>query len=313
MKYTYAYKTSDGKRHVAEMKATSREEVFVALRMRGIRAIKVVAEDGSKANGEVFVKEEGRRKKEEGEGEGKEEGRRGWVWAGLAVFSLLGILVYLGNLANLGHLGHQEGQGEGSSNPSGTGETERRRVVERSPRHQIYGDPATMEAYARGDFRGALPRKGDRLLARFAQPGKILGKEEGSASHASHVPHASRAAKTTAGGRLTEPEAAAFEKYAADELGEELDLAAEEGELRETRELKAIVNGMREEMRAYLAAGTGTPRSYWRRLNERTATEARIYERTRAELENEPSSEVWEKKNDALRRIGLLTITHPEE
>ena len=53
MKYTYAYKTSDGIRHEDSMNAASREEVFAELRKRGIKAIKVVAADGSKANGEV--------------------------------------------------------------------------------------------------------------------------------------------------------------------------------------------------------------------------------------------------------------------
>ena len=51
MKYTYAYKTSDGMRHEASMDAPSREAVFEALRAEGIRPIKVVAADGSKANG----------------------------------------------------------------------------------------------------------------------------------------------------------------------------------------------------------------------------------------------------------------------
>ena len=55
MKYTYAYKTSDGTRHEASMDAESREQVFAALRERGIRAIKVTAADGSKANGEARV------------------------------------------------------------------------------------------------------------------------------------------------------------------------------------------------------------------------------------------------------------------
>ena len=53
MKYTYAYKTSDGVRHEDSMNAASREEVFTALRAKGIKAIKVVAADGLKANGEV--------------------------------------------------------------------------------------------------------------------------------------------------------------------------------------------------------------------------------------------------------------------
>lgn len=53
MKFTYAYKTSDGIRHEDSMNASSREEVFESLRAQGIKAIKVVAADGSKANGEI--------------------------------------------------------------------------------------------------------------------------------------------------------------------------------------------------------------------------------------------------------------------
>ena len=53
MKYTYAYKTSDGVRHEDSINASSREEVFETLRAQGIKAIKVVAADGSKANGEI--------------------------------------------------------------------------------------------------------------------------------------------------------------------------------------------------------------------------------------------------------------------
>ena len=53
MKYTYAYKTSDGTRHEDSMEASSRDAVFKALRVKGIKAIKVVAADGSKANGEI--------------------------------------------------------------------------------------------------------------------------------------------------------------------------------------------------------------------------------------------------------------------
>ena len=51
MKYTYAYKDSDGKRHEAAIEASGRDAAFAALREQGIRPIKVVAADGSKANG----------------------------------------------------------------------------------------------------------------------------------------------------------------------------------------------------------------------------------------------------------------------
>ena len=82
---------------------------------------------------------------------------------------------------------------------------------------------------------------------------------------------------------------------------------------REIKELKQIVNGMREELRGYLANGNGTTRSFWRRLNERTTSEMQIYERTRRELEKEKSTEIWEQKNAALRRLGLRTITNPND
>lgn len=53
MKFRYAYKTSDGKRHEDFIDVPSREKAFETLRAMGIRPIKVVATDGSKANGEI--------------------------------------------------------------------------------------------------------------------------------------------------------------------------------------------------------------------------------------------------------------------
>ena len=99
-----------------------------------------------------------------------------------------------------------------------------------------------------------------------------------------------------------------FEAYAKDELAADKDIQIAADDSREVRELKQIVNGMREEMRGYLANGNGTPRSFWRRLNERTLSEIQIYERTRRELKKETHPEIWEQKNEALRRLGIRTI-----
>ncbi len=159
-----------------------------------------------------------------------------------------------------------------------------------APRHQIYGDPAVVNEFNKGEFGTTLVRDGDRLLARFAQPGKVMGIET-----------------------LTEDEAYALSTYADRDLSAMHDIAVADTDSREVRELKQIVNGMREEMREYLSNGLGTPRSYWQRLKERSAQEQQIYERTRRELENETNAEVWEQKNDALRRLGLLTIPSPNE
>ena len=133
------------------------------------------------------------------------------------------------------------------------------------------------------------------MLAVFAQPGKLI------------------CAKGSNPRRIDEKSYAALEAYTKNELTAENDISIDKAESREITELKQIINGMREEMREYLANGNGTPRSYWRRLNERTAQEIQIYERTRRELEKETSEEVWEQKNDALRRLGLRTIPNPGE
>ena len=262
MKYTYAYKTSDGVRHEDSMNASSREEVFSALRAKGIKAIKVVAADGSKANGEV-------------------RGLRKRVVVALVALAaaVAGVVAYIG--------GERTGAAE-RANPA-------KPSPNASPRHQIYGDPAVMEAFERGDFGDALPRDGDRLLGVFAQPGRYMCAKGASTRY------------------LAPMTATNFENYASHELAVEKDIEIADADSREVRELKQIVNGMREEMREYLANGNGTPRSYWRRLNERTISEMQIYERTRRELENEKSPEVWDEKNAALRRLGLRTIPNPNE
>ena len=262
MKYTYAYKTSDGVRHEDSMNASSRAEVFSALRAKGIKAIKVVAADGSKANGEV----RGLRK------------RAVFALVALAA-AVAGVVAYIG--------GERTGAAE-RANPAEPSPNA-------SPRHQIYGDPAVMEAFERGDFNDVLPRDGDRLLGVFAQPGKLM------------------CAKGADPRRLDNVTAVLFEDYAKSLLAQEYDLPILPADSREVRELKQIVNGMRGEMREYLANGNGTPRSYWRRLNERTTSEIQIYERTRRELENEKSPEVWDEKNASLRRLGLRTIPNPNE
>ena len=240
MKYTYAYKTSDGARHEAAMEAESREAVFAALRARGIKAIKVVAADGSKANGEV---------------RGAKVAKTAMAIVGFTAVASVLVLSFA-----------------------------------------LYAFFAAKKTSESAIISAAqLPRIGDQMLAVFAQPGKLM---------------CARGANPR---RIDEKSYAIFEEYARNDLDAENDISIDTAESREITELKQIINGMREEMRYYLANGNGTPRSFWRRLNERTAQEILIYERTRRELEKETSEAVWEQKNDALRRLGLRTIPNPGE
>ena len=265
------------------MDAASREAVFVALRARGIKAIKVTAADGSKANGEV---------------RGVKKRTIAAAVVGVAVVTAILTVVI-------------------RSTPTPSTYTSGDEVA---PRHQIYGDPVLVERFKRGDFGTALTNRADRMLAWFAQPGKLMcpkgtDPRRCAADFASfwHGVSDTLCQLGDCDGRDAHRPGDCDGRDAhrpSDCDGRD---AHRPSDSREVRELKQIVNGMRQELRDYLANGNGTPKSYWRRLLERTQEEMRIYERTRRELENEKSEAVWEEKNEALRRLGLRTITNHRE
>ena len=247
MKYTYAYKTSDGVRHEDSMNASSRDEVFIELRKRGIKAIKVVAADGSKANGEV-------------------RGVRKRVVAVLIAIVALGVGVcaYLGGVLT------------GGSPESGIAfQTDQ-------SRRQIIGDAAIIEKGIRNGWSDVFELEGERFLASFAIPGVKAGQRNTSEK----------------------------EFIAALEFRGEFS----SDDSLEVRQIKAMVEGMKQEARRYLAAG-GTVVEYGKRLTERQDAEITIYNRVKADIENarKTMSEAafmtyWEKRNDELRNLGIKTI-----
>lgn len=86
--------------------------------------------------------------------------------------------------------------------------------------------------------------------------------------------------------------------------------------------MKRMVNGMKEELAAYLAAG-GTETDYRTLCCERIRTEegvaqriAEEFDRLRADSEKMTREAViseWEKKNVVLRALGLPTVLLPAE
>ena len=135
MRYSYAYKTKDGTRHEATMVAESREEVFVRLREQGVKAIKVVAADGSKANGEI----RGVRK-------------RVVIAAVLATAVLAGGAVFLA-------FNRLAGESD---------ETYRENVAVPLPRQEILGDRKRIEVLPSEVGQSPV----DAFLAKFAEPGR---------------------------------------------------------------------------------------------------------------------------------------------
>ena len=145
------------------------------------------------------------------------------------------------------------------------------------PRHQIYGDSAWVEMCEATGYANVFSGAGERLLARFAQPGV-----------------AARPPRSFDPGELV---------AALDRRCEVLPT-----DTREVRELKLVVEGMKDELRDYLADGVGTPATYVERLKERQAEECAIVERVRRELETESNGYVRSMKNEELRMRGLPTI-----
>lgn len=144
MRYIYVFKTSDGIRHTEEMEGESREAVFEALRRRGIRAIKVMAADGGKANGEVRV-----------------IGVRRRVAAALVVVAIaLTAMVFVWMSGLKGASGDGRGHASARSQPALP-----------LPRQMIPGDRQRIENAPTNLFATAA----EAYLARFAEPGRDFG------------------------------------------------------------------------------------------------------------------------------------------
>ncbi len=245
MKYTYAYKTSDGSRHEASIEAASRDEAFALLRKEGIRPIKVVAADGAKANGEI-------------------RGVRKRVVAAIVAAAVLLAMVTTGVYYHLSPVESAAGF-----------------EAEQTRRYPI-GDAAVIEKGILTGWSDVFKDEGERFLASFAVPGVKAGQRN-----------------TTAG----EVEAA---------LGRQVE--ADAGDGLEARQIKAMVEGMKREARAYIAAG-GSIAEYCKRLTERQDAEIAVYERTKGELERARETmdfgeflALWEERNDQLRNLGIKLI-----
>ena len=143
MTYTFAYKTSDGVRHEASMDAPSREAVFEALRARGIKAIKVVAADGSKANGAPR--------------------RVPRLTSLVPIVAAIAALVSLASLLSLKSLLPN------GTPPAPAFETDQ-------TRRQVIGDVAVIEKGIRTGWADVFEHEGDRFLASFAIPGVKAGQ-----------------------------------------------------------------------------------------------------------------------------------------
>ena len=237
------------------MDAESREAVFAALRAKGIKAIKVVAADGSKANGEI----RGIRK-------------RVLAAAVIATALLAGIAVYFLNSRILRR--------------DNFGQTE---FVTSQTRRQVIGDAAIIEKGIRTGWADVFELEGERFLASFAIPGVPAGQRS-----------------TT-------------EEEIRKALGTKHQALGTQSASLEARQIVAMVEGMKDEARRFVKAG-GSIAQYGRLLVQRQEEEIAYYNRAKAEIEAAQKAkmpaaqlnDLWEKRNESLRQMGVKLVPMPE-
>ena len=142
-RFRYIYRTADRQRLEAEMDAESRDAVFTRLREKGIRPIKVIALDGSKANGAPPV---------------RPEWRKGLVWAIVAFLAVVGGIGAF--LAGRSATTVKDGSQEGDKTPASLATPLARQTIPGS-RTRI------LEAMS-----SAFNTATEMALAQFAEPGR---------------------------------------------------------------------------------------------------------------------------------------------
>ena len=161
---------------------------------------------------------------------------------------------------------------------------------ERVERRQIYGDQAIVAAGEKSGWAEVFDNAAERVLALFAQPGRT-------------VPPV----------RMTDAILAQLEVCAKSPT------VARDESLSEYRQMRDIVDGMKAELREYLADG-GTVREYVQELVKRQDAEISLYKSAeraledakRAKLSDADLAIAWRRINGQLRARGIRTIPLPE-
>lgn len=164
--------------------------------------------------------------------------------------------------------------------------------AEQFVRHQIYGAESVIRNGVVTDWAACDFDKGERFFAKYAQPGVPVALARGDLNGI----------------------ASALENS----LNHRLE--SQDGEMLEYRQMKQIVEAMKDELRAYIEQG-GTARLYIDRLQERQSQEVAYFRAANQELENAKASgasdddlyTLWSAKNAELRAIGLPMLKEPTE
>ena len=153
-------------------------------------------------------------------------------------------------------------------------------------RRQILGDAEFVAMGIANGWREVFPEEGEQFFASFAVPGVPAGRRNSTVE------------------RLEEAIRRKVEVTKSDRI--------------EARQIKSIVEGMKEEARQFVAAG-GSLKQYANLLVQRQEQEISYYMKAQAELANakkagRPQAEIVElmrKRNEQLRKMGVRLVLLP--
>lgn len=162
--------------------------------------------------------------------------------------------------------------------------------AEQFVRHQIYGAESIIRNGMATDWAACNLDDGEKFLSRYAQPGlKVAYRRKTS------------------------------ETIAAIDASLKRRLVSDDSELLEYRQLKAIVESIKDELRRYKAEGGNTD-GFLDRLQERQEQEVAYYNAANQEfntakekLSDDAVYALWAAKNAELRAIGLPMLKEPSE
>jgi len=154
-------------------------------------------------------------------------------------------------------------------------------------RRQVIGDSAVIEYGLHTGWADVFAHEGERFLASFAIPG------------------AEAAVRNTSEGEIR----AALSRKVGVEPGDGV----------EARQVKSMVEGVKDELRRFLSKG-GTVVEYGQRLVERQERERAYYRMACDDVRNAVATgateravfALWKARNDALRRMGVCLVPIPE-
>ena len=170
-------------------------------------------------------------------------------------------------------------------------------ALDSSTRRQIIGDSAVIEEGIRTGWADVFEHEGDRFLASFAVPGT------------------EPAVRSTTEEEIRK----ALEHDCRESLRTSHSAPRTDAEGIEARQIRAMVEGMKDELRQFLA-DKGTIVEFGRELVKRQQEEIGYYERAKGEIEAAQKSgcsrpqlmELWQRRNAALRGMGVKLVPLPE-